>query len=102
MLQVDRGKRYVSVLCVCWVGHWLVVISLIYRRGINLRAEEMLLAYYLAAFSLFSGMWGSILCLLRTFCWLILWGSGNLGSRCEFRQAFNDCSLGRVGGWSRQ
>jgi len=25
-----------------------------------LRVEEMLLAYYLAAFSLFSGMWGQI------------------------------------------
>jgi len=27
--------------------------------------------------------------------------SGKLGSRCEFRQAFDGCSFGRIGGWYR-
>jgi hypothetical protein len=25
VLRGDCGKRYVSVLCVCWVGYWSVV-----------------------------------------------------------------------------
>jgi hypothetical protein len=37
-----------------------------------MRVEEMLLTYYLAVFSLFSGMGGSQLCLPCTFCWLDL------------------------------
>ena len=31
VLRGDCGKRYVSVLCVCWVGYWLVVLC----RGIR-------------------------------------------------------------------
>jgi len=61
----------------------------------------MLLAHYLATFSLFSGMWGSILCLPCTFYRLVLWESSKLRNRGEFRQAFVGCSLGRVGGWCR-
>jgi hypothetical protein len=39
--------------------------------------EKMLLAYYLAPFPLFSGLWGSRMCLPCTFCWLVLWGAAS-------------------------
>ena len=42
-----------------------------------------------------------VVCLPCMFCWLVLWGIGRLDSRCEFRQASNGFSLGRVGGWYR-
>ena len=74
--MIVASGRYVSVLCVCWVG--LLV---------GLRVEEMLLAYCLAFSFNLSVMCGSRLCLPCTFCWLVLWGSGKLGSRCEFRKA---------------
>jgi hypothetical protein len=53
----------------------------------------MLLAYYLAAFSLSRGIWGSRLCLPCTFCWLVCEGAASW----VVGQAFNGCSLGRLG-----
>ena len=59
-----------------------------------MRVEKMLLAYYLAASPLFSGMLGSRMCLPCMFSWLVFWGSRKLGSRCELIQAIGGCSVG--------
>ena len=46
VLRGDCGKRYVSVLCVCWVGYWSVV-------------------YWFSE--------GNKFCVLRRCCWLTIW-----------------------------
>ena len=66
-------------MCYAFVG--LAIGWLFYAGEFVLRVlEEMLLAYYLAAFPILSGMWKSRLCMPCTFCWLVLWGSGKLGA----------------------
>jgi len=41
---------------------------------LGLSEGNMLLDFYLAAFSLFNGLSGSRLCLLCTFCWMLCGG----------------------------